>query len=81
MISSIVFRGAAVGRIRPPDQQSGFDHGDDGVDQNHKGREHEHAGKNAGDVEYALRLLDQVTETGGGTQIFAHDRSHNREAH
>jgi hypothetical protein len=48
--------------VGPPDQKAPFDQGDGNIDENDKGGQHEHAGEDAGDVEHAFRLLDQVTE-------------------
>ena len=70
-----------IRRRGPPDQQALLDHGDDHVDDEHEGGQHEHAGENAGHVKHALRLLNEVTEPGGGAQIFAHHRAHHGKAH
>ena len=56
----LVRSGTAVANDRPPHQQAFLDHRDDHIDGDHEGREHEHAGEYAGDVEHAFGLLDQV---------------------
>src|SRR5258706_13625625 len=50
---------AALGS-RPPDQKASFHHGYSDVDQDDENRQHEHPRKNAGDVEHAFGLLDQI---------------------
>ena len=60
-----------VSRRGPPDQQPPLDQRHRDVDQDDEDGEHEHAGEHASDVEHTLRLLDQVAEPRGRTQIFA----------
>src|SRR6185312_16094617 len=72
----VALLGPLVADWGPPHQQAFFDHADDDVDHDDKGRQHEHAGEHAGDVEHAFSLLDQVAEAGRGAEIFAHHRAH-----
>ena len=45
-----------------------------------EGRQHEHAGEHAGDVEHAFGLLDQIAEPGRGAEIFADHRADHGKA-
>jgi len=64
-----------LARVGTPDQKTPFDHADKDIDQDDEGRQHEHAGKDAGDVEHAFGLLDQVAQPGRRSQIFADHRA------
>ena len=68
---------------RPPPAArpaAAFRPGDHRVDHDDEGRQHEHAGEHAGDVEHAFRLLDQIAEPRRGTEIFADHRAHHGKA-
>ena len=52
-----------------------------GVDGEHEGGQHHHAGEDACDVEHALRLLDHVAEAGGRAEILPHHRADHRESY
>src|ERR1700686_106797 len=45
---------AALSRVRPPDQKPALDQRHHEVNEDHEGRQHEHAGENTGDVEDAF---------------------------
>jgi hypothetical protein len=57
--------------VRPPQQKAPFHHGHGSIDREHEGCQDEHAGKHARHVKYAFGLLDQITEAGGGAEVFA----------
>src|SRR5260370_1166060 len=62
-------------RIRTPDQQAVLDLGHQQIDRHHEHRQHDHAGKHAGDIEHAFGLLDQIAKPCRRTQILADHRA------
>src|SRR5271169_405078 len=63
-----------------PHKQPGLDLRDDEIEDQRKQRQHEDARKNRVDVEYTLRLVDQVADALRRAKVFANYRADERQA-